>query len=182
MPDYTPHYLLPYVEDDDYLASYPSDVSHVLATRLDTALEDLRDIPDGVVSRAQASAGVSIASGSWQGVTAYDTTPILLGPITYAAGKFTITRAGIYTLAGAASFSAATAGRRGLAYTVNSAAVDPEIVLPAVVNSTFSMAAATIDYELLVGDTVQMRAFQDAGSVLQISRMRFTCAYRRDLA
>ena len=182
MPAYTPHYLLPYAEDEDYTAAYPTEVSQPLANLLDTALEELRDLPDGVAARTAAAGGVSIASGSWQGVTAYNSTPILLGPISYNAGIFTITRAGIYTLAGAASFSAATAGRRGLAFTVNSAAVDPEIVLPAVVNSTLSMPAATVDYELWVGDTVQMRAFQDTGSTLQISRMRFTCAYRRDLA
>ena len=182
MPEYTPHYGFPYSKEGDYLAAYPTEVSQPFAEQIDTALEDQRNIPICAVTRQPASGGVSITSGTWKNITEYETSPAInLGPITYASGIITINRAGIYTITGAASFSAATAGRRGLAFTVNSAAVDPEIVLPAVVNSTFSMPAATVDYELWVGDTVQMRAFQDTGSTLQISRMRFTCAYRRDL-
>ena len=182
MPEYTPHYGFPYSKEGDYLAAYPTEVSQPAAEQVDTALEDQRNIPIFAVVRKPASGGVSITSGTWKNITEYETSPAInLGPITYASGIITITRTGIYTMTGAASFSAATAGRRGLGYLLNGAQITPEVVLPAVVNSTFSMSAVTLDYELWVGDKIQMRAFQDAGGTLQLSNMRFTCSYRRDL-
>ena len=39
--------------------------------------------------------------------------------------------------------------------------------------------AAARGLKLSVGDKVQMRAFQDSGSTLQLART-LTCAYRRD--
>lgn len=181
MPDFTPHFLLPYVKPLDYLANYPAEVSQVLAGRVDEALEDLRATPWAQIERPAGSASFSISSGTWAGLTTYDSASLQATGITYSGGVFTIRRAGIYTLTGHATFSGNTNGRRGLAYLLNGTNIDPETILAVSgsANST-QLPAPTRDLKLSVGDKVQMRAFQDSGSTLQLSRTLFTCAYRRD--
>ena len=181
MPDFTPHYLLPYAKDLDYLTNYPAEVSQVLAARVDEALEDLRNTPWAQIERPAGSASFSISSGSWAGLTTYDSASLQATGITYAGGVFTIRRAGVYTLTGNATFSGNTNGRRGLAFLLNGAIIDPEMILGVGgLGSSTQLSAPTRDLKLAVGDTVQMRAFQDSGSTLQLSRTLFTCAYRRD--
>lgn len=81
--------------------------------------------------------------------------------------RITARTAGTYMLAGAVSFPANTAGRRGCKWTVNGTDVPMSQALqPAPSTGALDLTARVKYVQLVAGDYVELRAFQDSGGAL----------------
>ena len=127
---------------------------------------------DFPVTRARGTSATSIANNSYTSVNLQteDFDDDGMHSTSVNTSRFTAQRDGRYLVAGGVGFSGNTTGRRGARIALNGASVEgTATLLIATSASAVAVSTRTAVVEMVVGDYVEVQAFQDSGGALNTS-------------